>query len=184
MTSDDMFDDSGGYRSHHHKSREITPEELQELERRARKEGKRDIILSQLVDQQAETVKTLREVNIRLAHGDRDIERLDEEHKTTIQSMRAIGEQASEATQLMCAHVAKCDERWDMLKEQIDQNKDITDKYAKKNPSTVTQTIIANVISGIIIAAIMGGLMAYFVFIEGSNQNSNTNSSDNIESTP
>jgi len=158
MGTGDMFDDSGGYKSHHHKSREVTPEELQELERRARKEGKRDIILSQLVDQQAETVKALREVNIRLAEGGRDIDRLDEEHSQTIQSVKAIGVQAQKATDLMTAHVAQCDERWNMLKKQININEQKTDKQP-----TVVQTVVANVLSALVIAAVMGGLMAWIM---------------------
>jgi len=154
MATDGMFDESGGYQSNRHPSREITPEEIQELERRARKEGKRDIILSQLVDQQAETAQTLREVQIRIAQGDRDIERLNEEHSAAFNSIKSIADQADKTTELVTVRMTQYDERLDSLSRQVEDS-------IKEGKPNIVNSVITNVVSAVVIAAVMGGLAAW-----------------------
>lgn len=190
MSNGSMFDDSGSYQQYdpsRNKSREVTPEELQDLERRARKEGKRDIILSQLVDHQAETAKTLKEINVRLAHGDRDIERLDEdnkrlvqEHRDLFESIRQLHNQNNETLQILKSHIGQCDSKFTRSDHRISQNSQRINQVEKSNidtkkhiknginSNTMTQTIIANVVSALVVAVVIGGLMSYFIF-SGSN---------------
>jgi len=164
----DMFEsDSGKHNVHRYEkkvSREFTAEELAEFERKARKEGKRDIILSQLVEQQAETATTMKNIQTRLTEGDRDIKRLNDEHAATLASLNKVADQANKATSSFKEHIAQCDERWKVVEKTInDANKNITARIANnKQMNPILQTTLSNLISALVIAAVMGGLMAYF----------------------
>lgn len=178
-------------------SREYTAEELADLERKARKEGKRDILLSQLVEQQTVTTRALDTISIRLAEGSKDIDNIESrqeklekrqneienESASRLKALNDVSLQAQQATSLIESHIKECKERkkiendrWDKVEKSLDAQ---TKKVFNKNTDSLWDKIGVNVISTIIVAAIMGGLFAYFFLLKGDSNGQTNAGNDN-----
>lgn len=194
-------------------SQEFTQDQLNDLKKEARKEGKRDILMSQLVEQQAETAKTLETITVRLTEGGKDIDslkenysKLEDESEARLSAITKVGEQAAKATTLIETHINDCDKRkesedarkdredaredarWDKLHGRIDdaiKPKTKETKALTKNPKeeTILDKVTANVISALIIAAMLGGLGAYFIFMNWSTNAQNAGQNNQSQPT-
>lgn len=167
-------------------SQEFTQDQLNDLKKEARKEGKRDILMSQLVEQQAETAKTLEAVTVRLTEGGKDIDslkenysKLEEESEARLSAITKVGEQATKATTLIETHINDCDkrkrsedarkdkedaredDRWDKLHSRIDDaikpKTKVLTKALTKNPKE--ETILDKVTANVISALIIAAML-------------------------
>lgn len=156
MPDDSLFESGHQPVYRRERSREVSQDELDELERRARKEGKRDIILSQLVEQQADTANTIKDINARLTKGDLEIKRATEGVKSSSSSIQKIGEQVSLTAQILDKHLVEYQSRCYYDDEYKKNNEE------SKKPNPLISSILSQVISAIIMLIVVGALMSYF----------------------